>query len=152
MKFLVVVTPPYIYHGCFTRKAFWEEKFAGKEDLFLSVNTIFFVIAMLGNTRRSGVVTSTSPWTSHQRLTVWTGWKQHLQSQKKNWKYQERGWLPLWVSIPKQGRKRKKSQGMPSEMSVRRTFIRLLGSLRNLRIYLMRRRGPNIILLRTTFI
>ena len=39
MKFLVVVAPPSIYHGCFTRKAFWEEKFTGKkQDLFLSVN------------------------------------------------------------------------------------------------------------------
>ena len=38
MKFLVVVTPPYIYHGCSTRKTFWEGKFIGKEDFFLSVN------------------------------------------------------------------------------------------------------------------
>ena len=38
MKFLVVVTPPYIYHGCPTRKTFWEEKFTGKKDLFQSVN------------------------------------------------------------------------------------------------------------------
>ena len=38
MKFLVVVTPPSIYHGCTTQKTFWEEKFTGKEDLFLSVN------------------------------------------------------------------------------------------------------------------
>ena len=38
MKFLVVATPPSIYHGCSTRKTFWEEKFTGKEDLFLSVN------------------------------------------------------------------------------------------------------------------
>ena len=38
MKFLVVVTPPSIYHGCFTRKTFWEEKFTGKKDLFQSVN------------------------------------------------------------------------------------------------------------------
>ena len=38
MKFLVVVTPPSIYHGCSTRKTFWEETFTGKEDLFLSVN------------------------------------------------------------------------------------------------------------------
>ena len=38
MKFLLVVTPPSIYHGCSTRKTFWEEKFTGKEDLFLSVN------------------------------------------------------------------------------------------------------------------
>ena len=38
MKFLVVVTPPSIYHGCSTWKTFWEENFTGKEDLFLSVN------------------------------------------------------------------------------------------------------------------
>ena len=38
MKFLLVVTPPYIYHGCSTRKTFWEEKFTGKQDLFESVN------------------------------------------------------------------------------------------------------------------
>ena len=38
MKFLVVVTPPSIYHGCSTRKKFWEEKFTGKKYLFQSVN------------------------------------------------------------------------------------------------------------------
>ena len=38
MKFLVVVTPPSIYHGCSTRKTFWEEEFTGKGDLFLSAN------------------------------------------------------------------------------------------------------------------
>ena len=38
MKFLVV-TPPSIYHGCSTRKAFWEEKFACKKQyLFEPVN------------------------------------------------------------------------------------------------------------------
>ena len=38
MKFIVVVTPPSIYHGCSTRKALWEENFTGKQDLFESVN------------------------------------------------------------------------------------------------------------------
>ena len=39
MKFLVVVTPPSIYHGCSTRKTFWEGNFAGKkQDLFEPVN------------------------------------------------------------------------------------------------------------------
>ena len=38
MKFLLVVTPPFIYHGCSTRKTFWEEKFTGKKYLFQSVN------------------------------------------------------------------------------------------------------------------
>ena len=38
MKFLVVVTPPSIYHGCSTRKTFWEKKITGKQDLFEPVN------------------------------------------------------------------------------------------------------------------
>ena len=37
-KFLVVVTPLSIYHGCSTRKTFWEEKFTGNQYLFESVN------------------------------------------------------------------------------------------------------------------
>ena len=38
MKLLEVVTTPSIYHGCSTRKTFWEENFTGKENLFLAVN------------------------------------------------------------------------------------------------------------------
>ena len=39
MKFLVVVTPLSIYHGCSTRKTFWEGKFTVKKQyLFESVN------------------------------------------------------------------------------------------------------------------
>ena len=38
MKFLLVLTPPSIYHGCSTQKTFWEEKFTGKKDLFQSMN------------------------------------------------------------------------------------------------------------------
>ena len=38
MKFLVIVTPPSIYHGCSTRKTFWEKKFTGNQDFFESVN------------------------------------------------------------------------------------------------------------------
>ena len=38
MKFLVVLIPPSIYHGCSTRKMFWEETFIGKKYLFQSMN------------------------------------------------------------------------------------------------------------------
>ena len=38
MRFLVVVTPPSIYHSCSTRKKFWQENFTGKQDLFQYVN------------------------------------------------------------------------------------------------------------------
>ena len=37
MKFLSVVKPPSIYHGCSTRNKFWEEKFTGRQDFFQSV-------------------------------------------------------------------------------------------------------------------
>ena len=36
MKILAVLKPPYIYHGCSTRKMFWEEKFTLGE--FTAVN------------------------------------------------------------------------------------------------------------------
>ena len=38
MKFLVIVAPPSIYHGCSTRKTFWEGNYTGKKDCFESVN------------------------------------------------------------------------------------------------------------------
>ena len=37
-KFLLVVTPPSIYHGCSTWKTLWEGKFTVKQYLFQSVN------------------------------------------------------------------------------------------------------------------
>ena len=44
------------------------------------------------------------------------------------------------------------TKARPLEMSVRRAFIGLLRILRELRNYLMRRRGPNMSLLTATFI
>ena len=43
MKLLAVVTSPSIYHGCSTRKKFWEVKITGEENFtlgaFTAVNT-----------------------------------------------------------------------------------------------------------------
>ena len=38
MNVLLVVTPPSIYHGCSTRKTFWEKKFTGKTYFSQSMN------------------------------------------------------------------------------------------------------------------
>ena len=57
-----VVIPPSIYHGYSTRKTLWEEIFT--LDEFTAVNMKVVVVVMLGNTERSRVVTSFSPWTS----------------------------------------------------------------------------------------
>ena len=61
MKFLVVVTPLSIYHVCSTRKTFWGERFTVRQDLFESMNMKTAVVAKLGNTRGSRVVTSVPP-------------------------------------------------------------------------------------------
>ena len=42
MKFPAVVTPPPIYHGCSTRKTFWEGKFTGDKKLFSAVKMKHF--------------------------------------------------------------------------------------------------------------
>ena len=149
MKLLAVVTPPSIYHGCSTHKTFWEVKFKFGE--FTAVNMKIVVIVMLGNTERSRVVASMSPWTSLWNLTVWTIWESHLHIQKIIWEGQERGWLPLWVSRPNQGQRNTKSQGMTLEISVRKIFQRLLGSLKIYLMKVMRERGPNMSLLTVTF-
>ena len=38
IKLLAVITPPYIYHGCFAQKTFWEEKIRGEEKTLSAVN------------------------------------------------------------------------------------------------------------------
>ena len=63
-ELLAVVTPPSIYHGCSTQKTFWKGNFTGEEKFFSPVNKKKLVVVMLGNTERSRVVPSMSPWTS----------------------------------------------------------------------------------------
>ena len=55
MKLLEVVTPPFIYHCCSTRKTLWEENFT---PVSMKIN----VFEMLGNTGRLWMERSTSPW------------------------------------------------------------------------------------------
>ena len=63
MKLLEVVTPPYIYHGCFTHKTLWEENFKGEEKLFSAVNVKIFGRQNIRIHRDIRVVTSMSPCT-----------------------------------------------------------------------------------------
>ena len=92
MKFLVVVTPPSIYHGCPTRKTFWEGKFTGKKDLFLSVNMENcgrYKVRKHKEIKDSDKIFTLDISAKFDSLKIW---KPHIQSQKKNWKDQERGW------------------------------------------------------------
>ena len=61
MKLLAVVTPPYTYHGCYTRKTLWEEKFTGEEKFTLG--ELLAVKMKNGGTKRYKEMTSMTPWT-----------------------------------------------------------------------------------------
>ena len=97
------------------------------------------VIVMLGNTWRSRMVRSTSPWAYLLNLVVFKRLKSHLQNQKIIWEDQRKCWLHLWVSRPLEGQKKIKIKGMPLLMSVWREFIILWRSLRNCLINVRKR-------------
>ena len=64
-KHLLVVIPPYIYHGFSTRKTFWEENFTDEENFtFGELSAVKMKNCGRHNVRkteRSRVVTSPSP-------------------------------------------------------------------------------------------
>ena len=88
MKFLVVVTPLSIYHGCSTRKTFWEENFTGKQDLFQYVNMKNCGCCKVRKHKeikgsdKCVTLNIYEIWISQRILTVWTRCKPHLQSKK----------------------------------------------------------------------
>ena len=92
MKFLVVVTPPSIYHGCSTRKTFWEEKFTGKKDLFQFVNMKNYGRRKVR--KRKEITGSNKIVTLNVSANVDFPNKMETTSSesKENWGDQERGW------------------------------------------------------------
>ena len=100
MMFLVVVTPPSIYHGCSTQKMFWEEMFTGKKYLFQSVN---MKNCCCPKVRKHKDIKGSD---KHVTLNISEKFdnlnimETTSSESKKNWKDQERGWLPLWLSRP----------------------------------------------------
>ena len=116
MKFLVVVTPPSIYHGCSTRKTFWEEKFSGKkQDLFESVN--------MKNCGRQKVSKHKEIKGSDKCVTLNISKKFDIMNKMETTSLESKGKLGrsgkglVTALALKKGRKNIKSQGMPSEMS-----------------------------------
>ena len=134
MKFLEVVTPLSIYHGCSTRRTFWEEKFTGKGNLVLSVN--------MKNCGRLKVRKNKEIKDSDKIVTLdisakFDGLdKMKITSSESEGKLErsQKGLITsLGFKTKARFRKNTKRQGMPSEMSARRTFLRLLRGLRKLR-------------------
>ena len=152
MKFLVVVSPPSIDHGCSTWKKFWEEKFTGKGDLFLSVNMKncgrrkFSKHKEIKGSDKSITLDISSKFDSLNKMKT-TSSKSKVKLERSG-----KGLVTALYFKTKVRSQKYKRQGMPSEMSVRRTFRRSSKSLGKLGNYLMRRRCPNMSLLTATFI
>ena len=124
MKFLVVVTPPSIYHGCSTWKTFWEEKFTGKkQDVFEYVN--------MRNCGQRNVRKHREIRDSDDRVTLNMNEilkiseeldnldKMETTSSESKVKMEGSGkWLVTAMDLKtKSGPKNTKRQGIPSEMS-----------------------------------
>ena len=121
MKFLVVLTPPYIYHDCSTRKMLWEENFTGKQDLFQSMN--------MKNCGRCKVRKHKEIKGSDKIVTLNVSAKFYSLNKMKTTSSESKGKLgrsgkELVTALAfktKIRSKKYKRQGMPSEMSARRT-------------------------------
>ena len=125
MKFLVVVSPPSIYHSCSTRKTFWEEKFTGKKQYF-------FVSVDMRNCGQRNVRKHKGIKDSDERFTLNMNEilkisekfddldKMETTSSESKVKIDGSGkWLVIALALKTKARpKNTKSQGMPSEMSV----------------------------------
>ena len=152
MNLLVVLTPPSIYHGCSTQKKFWEEKFTGKEYLFLSVNMKHCGHRKVRKHKeikgsdKSVTLDISSKFDSLNKMKTTSS--ESKEKSKRSGKGLVTG---LDFKTKVRFRKSTKRQGMTLEVAVRRTFRRLSKSLRKLGNYLMRRRGPNMSLLKVTF-
>ena len=124
MKFLAVVTPPSIYHGCSTRKMFWEEKFTGKENLFLDVDVKTFGRR---NVRKHKRIKGSDKYVTLDISSKFDSLdKMKITSSESKGKLEisGKGLIPSLDFKTKARLHRYKIQGMPSEMSLRRTFLR----------------------------
>ena len=152
MRFLAVVTTPSIYHGCSIWKTFWEEKFTGKEDLFLSVNMkncgrckVRIQKEIKGSDKYVTLDISSKFDTLNKMKTTSSESKEKLERSGKG--------LATALDFKTKVRLQKyKKERYAIEMSVIKTFLRQSKSVRKLGNYLIRRRGSNMSLLPATFI
>ena len=117
MNFLIVVTPPSIYRGCYTRKTLWEGKFTGNQDLFQYVNMKLFGRRKVRKHKeikgRDNCVTLniSKKFDSLNKMDT-TSSDSKLKSGRSG-----KGLVTALDIKTKARSKNKKSQGMPSEIS-----------------------------------
>ena len=149
MNLLAVVTPPSIYHGFYTQKTFWEEKFV--PDDFTAVN-----MKNCGrwNVRKHRYIKGSDKYVTLYILFKFDILGKMIITSSDSKDNSGRSGKCLITSLgikSKASPKKYKKAGMPSEISARRTFQRLLGSLINYLVRFMREGGPNMSLLTVTF-
>ena len=152
MKFLVVVTPPYIYHGCSTWKTFWEEKFTGKKVLFQSVNMRNFGRQKVRKHKEIKGSDNIVTLNVSAKFDSLNEMKTTSSESKGKWGRSGKGLVTDLAFKTKVRPQNTKRQGMPSKMSAWRTFRILSKSLRKLSRYLMWKVSPNTSQLPATII
>ena len=152
MKLLAVVTPPSIYHGCSIRKTLWEEKFTGKENLFLAVD---MKNCGCRNVRKHKEIRGSDKYVTldiSSKFDNLDNMKITLLESKVKLETSGKGLITyLGFKTKARSQKCKRARYAIGNFS-EKDLSRLLRSLRTLRNYLMIRRGPNMSLLIATFV
>ena len=148
---LAVVTPPSIYHACSTRKTLREENFTYEENFISDVN-----MQNCGrrNVRKHREIKGSDKYVSLDislKFDSLDKMKIKSSESRDNLRRSGKEFITSLGIKAKARPEKYKSQGMPSGVSVRRTFQRLLGSLKKYLIKVMRRRGPNMSVMTATF-
>ena len=144
MKILEVLTSLSIYHGCSNWKTFWEEKCTGEEKFTLGEFTpVNIKNCGCQNVRKHREIKDSDKYiTLDISLNFGSLDKMRVTSSESKYNFGRsgKGLITSMGIKAKSIPKKYKRQGIPSEISVRRNFQRLLGSLKN---YLMKDMGKD---------
>ena len=122
MKFLIVVTRPSVYHGSSIWKTFWEGKYTGKEDLVLSV---IMKICGRRRVRKHYEIKDSEKFVTldiSSKFDILNKMKTTSSESKEKVEIPGKGLVTALAFKTKVKSQKYKRQGMPSDMSVRRTF------------------------------
>ena len=118
MKFLVVVTPLSIYHGCSNQKMFWEENFTGKQDLFQFVNMKNCGCRKVQKHKKIRVSDKCVTLNISKKFDNLNNMETTSSESKRKLEKSEKGLVNALALKTKARSKNTKRKGMPSEMSV----------------------------------
>ena len=117
MNFLVVVTPPSIYHGCSAQKTFWEVKFTGKQYLFQSVNMKIYGCRKVRKHKEIKGIDKCVTLNISKKFDILNKMEAISSESKGKLRRSVKGLVTALALKTKARSKNTKRQGMPSEMS-----------------------------------